>query len=123
MPFMQSIEKDMLDWMTGGATPTRPASRWISFATGSPTDAGASDGPFNSRVTCTFGAAISSLASNINTLQLATATAAATVVGWNLWNNSAGGVRLAYGTSTAAIGCKSGDNISIPGALLLIQLS
>lgn len=123
MPFMQSIEKDLLDWVTGGATPTRPLSRWISFATGIPNDAGASDGPFNSRVTCTFGPAISTLCSNSNTLQLATATAVATVVGWNLWNNSAGGARLAYGTSTAAIGCKSGDNISIPGGLLLIQLS
>ena len=124
MPFMQAQEQGMLDWVCGGANPTRPASRWISFATGSPNDAGASDGPFQSRVTCTFAAAASPTqsATNANAMSLATATAAATVVGWNLWNSSAGGVRLAYGTATAAIGCKSGDNVVIGAGALVITL-
>ncbi len=122
---MQDIEKRMLDWVAGGATPTRPGGQWISFATGSPNDAGASDGPFSPRVTCTFAPANSPAMSvtNLNAMVLATATAIGTAIGWNLWESNAGGVRLAYGTATAAIGCKSGDNISIGAGALKIVLS
>lgn len=115
----------MLDWVAGGATPTRPGSRFISFATGSPNDAGASDGPFSPRVTCTFAAANSPQmsATNLNAMSLATATALGTVVGWNLWDAPTGGTRIAYGTATAVIGCKSGDNVLIAGGGLKLVLS
>jgi len=112
MPLTDYAEKALLDWVNGGATPTRPAQRWLSFATASPTSQSAFDGPFNTRVSVVFGPAASPGASvsNQSVMSLATATAVATAVGWNLWDSTAGGTRLAYGTLAAAIGCKSADN-------------
>lgn len=125
MPVDQALQKAMLDWVLGGAAATRPGGRWVSFATASPRSDSTFDGPFSPRVTCTFAAANSPQMSvtNLNNMTLATATAAGTAVGWNLWESQVGGQRLAYGTATASIGCKSGDNISIAAGALLIVLS
>lgn len=125
MPLTTLYEQALLDWVLGGATPTRPTQRWIQFATGSPNTAGASDGPFTPRCTVTFAAANSPQMSarNLNTVSVITATAAGTAVGWNLYDASVGGNRIMFGTCTAAIGCKSGDNISISPSLLRVVLS
>jgi hypothetical protein len=124
-PLTDVGEKLLLDWVLGGASPTRPATRWVSFATASPTNANAFDGPFQSRMTVTFASANSPQMSvtNLNAVSNITATAAATAVGWNLWNSSSGGTRLAYGTATAAIGCKSADNIAIGAGAIKITLA
>jgi len=112
MPLTDYMEKALLDWVLGGATPTQPAQRWLSWATQSPTSQSAFDGPFNTRVSVNMAAAASpqTSVSNQSVMSVATATAAATPVGWNLWDSTQGGTRLAYGTCAAAIGCKSGDN-------------
>jgi hypothetical protein len=125
MPLDPKIEQNALDWLMGGAAPSQPAARWISFATASPTSQSAFDGPFNTRNTVTFAGANSPQmsATNLNNMTLVTATAAATAVGWNLWDAAAAGNRLAFGTCTAAIGCKSADNISIATGALKITLS
>lgn len=125
MPFHPTVEQQMLDWALGGSSPTRPASRFISFATGTPNESGASDGPFSPRVTCTFAAAGTAprSASNANAMANATATAVGTVRGWNLWDAPTGGNRLAYGTATSLIGCASADNVSIAAGALRILLS
>src|SRR4030095_506870 len=109
MPLTPEGRQICLDWVLGGANPTRPATRWVSFATQSPTTASAFDGPIQSRASFTFAAANSpdGSATNLNAVANITATAACTVVGWNLWNSSAGGTRLAYGTVSANIGCKA----------------
>jgi hypothetical protein len=125
LPFSDASNKAMLDWVLGGAAATRPTARWISFATASPTAANAFDGPFSPRNTVTFAAANSPQGSvtNLNNLTLCTATALATAVGWNLWDANVAGNRLAYGTVTAAIGCKSADNISLVAGALKVVLS
>lgn len=125
MPVTPYLAKQMLDWVTGAAAATRPGQRWVSFATQSPTTESAFDGPFNTRVSARFAAANSpqmsaTLATNAT---LATATAVATVVGWNLWDSTAGGTRLMYGTATANIGCKSSDNVQIQSGSWRITLS
>jgi hypothetical protein len=128
VPFV-NIRKATLDWVLGGAAATRPGSRWISFATASPNDTSAFDGPFSGgvfgRATVTFAAANSPQMSvtNLNAFSNITATALATAVGWNLWNSSSGGTRIAYGTVTANIGCKSADNIGIAAGAINITLS
>lgn len=125
-PIADAYEKILLDWVTGGAAVTRPGSRWISMATAAPTSESTFDGPFQSRATVTFAAANSPQMSvtNLNAFSAITATAApATVFGWNLWNSSAGGTRIAYGTTTAAIGAKSGDNIGIAAGAIKITLT
>jgi hypothetical protein len=125
MPLDPRQQKSSLDWVLGGANPSQPAARWISFATASPRSDSAFDGPFNTRNTVTFAGANSPQmsATNLNNMTLVTATAAATAVGWNLWDAAAAGNRLAYGTATANIGCKSGDNISIAAGALKITLT
>lgn len=127
MPPLTDIgEKLLLDWALGGAAAPQPGSRWISFATASPTSQSAFDGGFQSRMTVTFAPANSPQMSvtNLNAVSNITATVAAqTVRGWNLWNSSSGGTRLAYGTATALIGCKSGDNIGIAAGAIKITLA
>jgi len=126
MPFSDVLEKSTLDWVLGGGAPVRPGGRWLSFATGSPNAAGASDGGFTPRCTVTFAAANSPQMSvtNLNAISATVSgVASLTAIGWNLYDSSAGGVRLAYGTTTAAIGCKSGDNPSLPAGALKITLT
>jgi len=124
MPLTDYLEKQTLDWLLGGAAATQPAGRWVSWATASPTSQSAFDGPWQSRGTVTFAAANSPQmsATNLNA-PLATNTAAATAVGWNLWDRSVGGTRLAYGSCTAAIGCKSADQAQFPAGTLKITLA
>lgn len=112
------MAKNVLDWITGAAAATQPAGRWLQWATGSPNQAGASDGAFSSRRTVTFAAANSPQGSATNAAAVsgATASAAATVRGWNLYDSSVGGTRLAYGTLTATLGCKSGTDCPAFGA-------
>ena len=125
MPLTPEGEKAVLDWVLGGANPTRPTQRWVQFATQSPTSQSAFGGPIQSRMSVTFAAANSPQMSvtNLNAFSAITCTAVATVVGWNLWDHSTGGTRLAYGTVTANIGCKSADNIAIGAGKILITLS
>jgi hypothetical protein len=120
-----ATQKNMLDWLTGAAAAVRPASRFVSFATQSPTSVSAFDGPFSPRVTCTFAAANSPQMSATNVAVIsATATAIATIVGFNIWNQAAaGGTRLFWGTMTASVGCASADTIGVPAGSLVIVLS
>lgn len=123
MPLTDYMAKNILDWMLGGAAAVQPPGRFIQWATGSPTEAGASDGPFSPRQTVTFAGANSPAGSvtNVNAIT-GTATAVGTAIGWNLYDRSVGGTRLAYGTLTANVGCKSADNPAFPAGALRITL-
>lgn len=125
MPLTETFEKQMLDWALGGAAGSQPTQRWIQFATQSPTSQSAFDGPFTPRATVTFAAANSPQMSktNLNTISVVTATAAGTAVGWNIYDRSVGGTRIAYGTTTANIGCKSGDQPALAPGQLKITLT
>lgn len=120
------LAKALLDWALNGATPTRPSQLWVQWATASPTTQSAFDGPFSSRRTATFAAANSpnNSATLLAAVSGATASAAATVVGWNLYDASSGGNRLLFGTLSASLGCKSAsDNPAFPAGGLVIVLS
>jgi hypothetical protein len=126
MPFTQYMNKAVLDFTLGGATPTRPGNRWVSWATGSPNEAGASDaGQINSRQSWDAAAANSPQGSvtNRSTGIGATATAACTIVGWNLWDASVGGTRLAYGTLSASVGVASANSVRIGVGSMKIVIS
>lgn len=118
MPLTAFAEKQVLDWWTGAAAASPPGGRWIQWATGSPNDNGASDGAFSSRRTITFGAANSPQGSVTNAAAVsgATASAAATCFGWNLYESSVGGNRWAYGTLSASISCRSNTDCPAFGA-------
>ena len=119
------MQKALLDWCLQGATPTRPAQIWLDLVTSSPTSRSAfSGGPFLSRVTVTFAAANSpNLSATLVAAVTGTNTAAATFVGFNLYDSGQGGTRLLWGTLTANIGCKSADNPAFAAGGLVIVLS
>ncbi len=101
MPFSAYMQKAVLDWVLGGANPTRPAARFISLATGAPTSVSGSDGAM-SRVTCLFGAAASPAGSASNTAVMTViATAAATVSNWVMYDATTASTYLMYGTLAA----------------------
>lgn len=105
------MQKAILDWCLGGAAATEPANWWLQWATASPTTASAFDGPLSPRMTATFGSAQSPAGSCTAKAQIAgTATAACTVVGWNIYDASVDGNRLIFGTLASAVGLASGDN-------------
>lgn len=124
MPLTAYGAKQVLDWVTGAAAATQPAGRFIQWATGSPNNDGASDGPFSPRQTVTFAPMNSpqGSATNLNALT-GTATAAGTAIGWNLYDAAVAGNRIAYGTLSANVGCKSADNPAFAAGALKITLS
>jgi hypothetical protein len=125
MPLHPEFGKRLLDWTTGAAAATQPPGRWLQFATASPTSQSAFDGPFSSRRTVTFAAANSPQGSktNLGAVTGATVSVAATAVGWNLYDSSVGGTRIAFGTFAAAVGCKSGDWPVLSAGALKITIS
>ena len=120
MPASDYAEKAVLDWLLGGATPTRPSNRYVSFATQTPTSQSTFDHPSTpARFTATFAVANSPQGSctNLNTIIVSVGPAAVTAKGVNIWDAAAGGNRLAYG-GIANIGAKSADQWSFnPGGL------
>lgn len=126
MPLTPYLQKAMLDWCFGGAAATQPAQRWITFATASPTTNSPFDGPFQTRLSVRMAAASSpqgSVSNNIN-IGTVTATAVATALGFNIWDSTAGGTRLCFGTLTAALGCRSStDQVLIAAGNLKITIA
>lgn len=130
MPLTGYGQKLLLDWALGGANPSSPPGRWIALATGSPNAAGASDGLFTPRVTVTFAAANSPQGSvtNLNvlsgTLVAVAGTSSGTVFGWNLYDSSQGGTRIAYGTMSSASGCRTtGSSVGVVVGGLKVTLA
>jgi hypothetical protein len=119
------LQKALLDWCLQGATPTRASALWLDMVTSSPNVTSAfSGGAFFSRVTVTFAAANSpNTSATLLGAFTGTNTAAATFVGFNLYDHSTGGNRLFWGTMTAAIGCNSADNPACAAGGLIIVLS
>ena len=64
MPLTTYMQKQVLDWICGGAAPTQPPQLWLCFATGTPNNNGASDGPMISRILLKSGAVTNMAAAN-----------------------------------------------------------
>lgn len=123
MAFDPFIAKALLDWALGGAAVTRPANRWIEFASGSPTSVSASAAPVQSRLSWNAAAASSPLGAATNrSLGTATATAACTIIAWNMFWSSSGGSRLMWGTFSSSLGCASADTPAFAAGALTITL-
>lgn len=124
MPFDPYMQKALLDWCLGGATPTRPTNWFIGFETTSPTSVSDFAAP-GSRATATFQSASTgvSASASLKAALTCTMTAACTVIGWAVYNSSSGGQRLMYGTLTASQTCASGDAPAFVAANLKITLA
>lgn len=125
MPLTPYLEKAMLDWALGGASAPTIANRYFQFATSAPDANNDYPGPFTNRMTLQMAVAStagggSASVTNANVL-VRTATAIATMVGWNIYDQL--GNRLMYGTLTAGIACGSGDGCRLTAGSLIITLA
>jgi hypothetical protein len=123
-------QKAMLDWVLGGATPTQPAVRAVGLSLGTPSSVSGSDvsaGSGYSRQAAQFGAAASPAgsASNTNAMTFGPFSSAASVVGAQLWDNTAigSGNMLWYGTLTSGRSVAIGDTLVLPPGELTISLA
>lgn len=124
-------EKAALDWMLGGATPTRPANWGVALALGAPTSVSGSEistGSGYARQTCTFGAAASPAgsASNANAMTFGPFSSAQSITGLVVYDTMLSlnsGNMLWYGTLTTPRTVGPGDSLVIAAGALTITLS
>ena len=93
-----------LDWQLGGATPTRPTTRFISMHTADPGSTGASEcsGSGYARQSLTFNAASSKAATNASATSNTLSGALGPVTHFGIWDASTGGNFLYGGAVTTA---------------------
>jgi hypothetical protein len=126
------MQQAMLDWVCGGASPTRPSTRGAAISTGSPTSAVASEvgaGSGYTRQTITFAAAGtpagSGTVTNSAPCTWGTFNAAQSVSGLVIFDTLAAGAgsMLFYGLLAAARTFSSGDQLVLNTGALTITLS
>ena len=112
-------QKAMLDWVLGGAAPTRPGAWGLGLSLGSPSSTSGSECSVSgyARQTVHWSAASSPAGSSKNTAAVIfTVSTACTLVGWQLWDtvlSSNSGNMLAYGQLSASSVMVAGDTLSI----------
>jgi hypothetical protein len=123
-------QKAMLDWVLGGATPTRPTDRYVALSLGTPTSVSASEVLTNSgyvRQTALFGAAASPAGSASNTAAMTFGpfSSSAAIQGVVIFDTSAftAGNQLWYGTLLTARTVLPGDTLVIGAGSLILTLS
>lgn len=119
-------ETAVIDWLMGGATPTRPTTRYLALHTADPTEAGtvgevATGGYVRQAITC--GAAASGAATNTNAPSF-TASGAnyGTITYASIWDASTAGNCLWQGILTASKVINDGDTFQMPIAALSVSL-
>lgn len=124
-------EKAMLDWVLGGATPTRPTAWGMGLSLGAPSSTSGSEittGSGYARQTVDFGAAASPGGSATNNVAATYGpfSGAATISGLQIWDtvlslNS--GNMLWYGNLATARSILAGDFVIVNSGALTISLS
>jgi hypothetical protein len=122
-------EKAMLDWILGGAAPTRPTAWAVGLSLGAPSSVSGSEvatGSGWTRQPATFAAAASPAgsATNVNAMTFGAGLTAATFTGLQLWDNTAAaaGNMLWYGTLATVRTLGVGDSLVIAAGALTITL-
>lgn len=111
-------EKAMLDWLYGGATPTRPTAWGLGLSLGTPTSVSGSEMSVSAyaRKTVVMAAAASPGGSVSNATAVTfTVSSACTIKGWAIWDtvlSSNSGNLLFYGTLSASSVMVAGDTLS-----------
>lgn len=124
------LQKQMLDWVLGGAAATQPSSRLAALSLGTPTSVSASEVLPNSgylRQTALFGAAASPAGSASNTAAMTFGpfSSSAAIQGLVVYDTSAftAGNMLWYGTLLTARTVLPGDTLVVGAGSLLITLA
>jgi len=123
-------QKQILDWLLGGATGTAPAARWAGLAWGTPTFTGGSELNTSfgySRLTALFGAANSPAGSASNTAAMTFGpfSSIASILGIQMWDGSpvASSNMWLFGTLQTARTVGVGDSLVVAAGALTITLS
>ncbi len=105
MPKSAVSANNTLDWQLGGATPTRPTSRFLSLHTADPGATGASEasGTGYARQAITFSAAAASQAKNSNAISLTPTAALGTLTHLAIWDALSGGNMLYSGPLSSSV--------------------
>jgi hypothetical protein len=128
----QWAQKNMLDWVLGGATPTRPTTWWVGLSLGAPTSVSNSEigAGFNytrQGAATVFGAAATpaGLGSATNSLActFGTFASSATISGLFVADASTSGNILWFGTLAAVRTPNVGDSLILAQGALVITLA
>ena len=121
--------KAMLDWVLGGAAPTRPTAWGLGLSLGTPSSTAGSEMSVAGylRQNFTFGAAASPGGSAFNTVAATfLVNSACTIKGWGLWDtvlSSNSGNLLAFGQLSASSVMASGDLLAFSISACKISLA
>ena len=127
-----SMQKSLLDWACGGATPTRPGAQFAGLATGAPTSAASSEiatGSGYVRQTMVFGAAGtpsgSGTVTNNANVTFGPFSTAQSITGIFIADtvSSGAGTMLFFGNLTTPRTVGSGDSLVVASAALTITLA
>lgn len=122
-------EKAMLDWLMGGATPTRPAAWGVGLSVGTPNASAGSEiatGSGYVRATATFVAAASPAGScsNSNAMTFGPFSSGCTVQALHVWDTTTtAGNMLWYGQLATARTLGAGDSLIINAGQLILTLT
>jgi hypothetical protein len=124
MPFDPYVEKALLNWCTGAAAVTRPVAWFIAMESGVPNYTSDSLAPM-SRGTLSFQSASTGVSASVSLKAGAacSASAAATITWWAIFNLSSGGTRLMYGANGGSTGIHVGSGASISPASFFLTLA
>lgn len=122
-------EAALIDWLLGGASPTRPTTRYLAFHTADPGETGAtgelSTGGY-ARQAITFGGATGTaptLAANTSTHTFTASGAAwGAVTHLSIWDAITGGNCLTKGALTASRTIADGDSLTVAAAAITLAL-
>jgi len=112
-------ENALMDWLMGGASPTRPTTRHVALHTGDPGETGASNevgaGVGYARQAATFGASSGGATSNVANVVFGPASGAGfgTVSHVSVWDASSGGNCLWKGPLSASQAVAAGVSFTI----------
>lgn len=113
-------EDAILDWVLGGANPTRPTTRYVALHTADPTEVGnvgeVGAGVGYARQAATFAASSGSAVSNVADIEFGPATGAGfgTVSHVSIWDHATAGNCWWKGPLSAAKAIDAGDVFIIP---------
>lgn len=130
---MTPMQKSLLDWMLGGATPTRPAGQFVGLSLSAPTSAASNEvatGSGYARQSATFGAAVTTAgnvgsASNNNAMSFGPFSSSAVINGLFIADtvSSNAGTGLMFGNLSTVRTPLVGDTLVLAIGALSVTIS
>lgn len=128
--FSDYAEKACLDWLHGGATPTRPTTWFLALFTTDPTDAGGGtevSGFGYARQAITFGAATGTSPTQVANTSSHTFTntgggAWGTIAYWGIYDAITAGNQLDNGAATVSRAIAASEVLTVAAGAIVVTL-